>query len=131
PQWLTRPAVFAHAVTIMVWIGALLPLASALRRDGDAGRLALGRFSRLIPLCVGLLALAGIVLAVIQVGTPAALLSTAYGNVLLAKIALLLLLAVLVAVNRWVLTESASKGEAKAVRRLCRSIMVESLIVLA
>ena len=131
PQWLTRPAVFIHAVTIAMWVGALLPLASALRRDGDAGRMALGRFSRLIPLCVGLLAAAGVVLAVIQVGTPAALLSTAYGNVLLAKIALLVLLAALVAVNRWMLTGPAASGEARAVRRLCRAVAVESLIVLA
>ena len=70
-------------------------------------------------------------LAVIQVGKPAALLSTAYGNVLLAKIALLLVLFALVAVNRWRLTGPAAKGEAKAVRRLCRAIAVESLIVLA
>lgn len=131
PQWLTRPAVFAHAVTIAVWVGALLPLACALRRDGEAARMALGRFSRLIPLCVGLLALAGIVLAVIQVGTPTALLSTAYGNVLLAKIALLLLLAVLVAVNRWMLTDPAARGDAGAVRRLGRAVIIESLIVLA
>lgn len=131
PQWLMRPAVFVHALTIAIWIGALLPLASALRRDGEAGRKALGRFSRLIPLCVGLLVLAGVVLAVVQVGKPAALLSTAYGNVLLAKIALLFLLFALVAVNRWRLRGPAAKGEAKAVRRLCRAIAVESLIVLA
>lgn len=131
PQWLTRPAVFVHAVTIAIWVGALLPLASALRRDGDAGGHALGRFSRLIPLCVALLALAGLLLAAIQVRDPAALLSTAYGNVLLAKIGLLAVLFGLVAVNRWKLTGPAAQGDRKAVRRLFRAIVVEALIVVA
>ncbi|MCV3739177.1 copper resistance protein CopC [Rhizobium sp. TRM96647] len=131
PQWLTRPAVLVHALTIAIWVGALLPLASALRCDKDAGRRALDRFSRLIPLCVALLILAGLLLAVIQVREPAALLSTAYGNVLLAKTGLLAVLFGLVAVNRWMLTGPAARGERKAVRRLFRAVVVETLIVVA
>lgn len=131
PQWLMRPAVFFHAVTIAIWIGALVPLAFALRRDADAGRAGLDRFSRLIPLAVGVLAVAGVLLAVIQVEHPAALLSTAYGNVLLAKLALLLVLFVLVAVNRWALTGPAHAGAAQARNRLVRVIAIESIVMLA
>ncbi len=131
PQWLTRPAVFVHAITIAIWIGALLPLAAALRGDPDVGRQALGRFFRLIPLCVGLLVLAGLLLAAIQVRDPAALLSTAYGKVLLAKGALLAVLFGVVALNRWILTGPAAEGDCKAVRRLRKSIAVEILIVVA
>ncbi|WP_411034858.1 copper resistance CopC/CopD family protein [Shinella sp. BYT-45] len=131
PQWLTRPAVFLHALTIAIWIGALLPLAFALRSEAESGREALGRFSRIIPLGVAVLVAAGTVLAVVQVREPSALFSTDYGNVLLAKLALLLVLFGLVAVNRWLLTRPAENGEAGAAKRLVRAIAVETLIVLA
>lgn len=131
PQALMRPAVFVHALAIAVWIGALLPLAHALRRGGDAGRQALGRFSRLIPACVTALVLAGLLLAFVQVGEFGVLFSTAYGNVLLVKTALLAALFVLVAVNRWVFTRPAALGDHVAARRLGRAVVVETMIVLA
>ena len=90
PQWLMRPAVFIHTTGVAVWAGALLPLAFLLLgRDDGHGAAALARFSRVIPYAVVPLVAAGIVLAVIQVGTPEALVNTAYGLVLLAKGALL------------------------------------------
>lgn len=131
PQWLMQPAVFVHAITIEVWIGALLPLAYALRRGGDAGLQALGRFSRLIPVCVAVLTVAGLLLAVVQVQQFGALFSTAYGNVLLVKLALLAVLFALVALNRWVFTRPAVGGDRGAARRLGRAIIVETMIVLA
>lgn len=131
PQLLMRPAVFVHVVAIAVWIGSLLPLACALRRGGDAGRQALGRFSRLIPLCVVALIAAGLLLAVVQVRAFDALFSTAYGNVLLVKTALLAALFLLVAFNRWMLTGPAERGEQGAARRLVRAVVVETMIVLA
>lgn len=131
PRWLMQPAVFVHAMTIAVWIGALLPLAYALRRGNDAGRQALGRFSRLIPFCVGALTIAGLLLAVVQVQAFGALFSTAYGNVLLAKTALLAALFILVAINRWVFTRPAEHGAPGAARRLGRAVAVEAMIVLA
>ena len=33
PQWLTRPAVFLHAVGVAYWVGALLPLLAMLHRQ--------------------------------------------------------------------------------------------------
>lgn len=131
PQWLMRPAVFVHAATIAVWVGALAPLAFALRHGGEAGRAALRRFSRLIPACVAALAAAGLLLAVVQVREFGALFSTAYGNVLLAKLALLAALLLLVAVNRWVFTRPAAEGDRTATRRLCRAVVVETVLVLA
>lgn len=130
PHWLTRPAVFTHALAIAVWIGALAPLAFALRAGGEAGRRALGRFARLIPACVAALTLAGLLLAAVQVERPGALVSTAYGRVLLVKLALLAALFLLAAVNRWRLTGPAEREEDGAARRLARAIAVESVIVL-
>ncbi|WP_245446097.1 copper resistance CopC/CopD family protein [Metarhizobium album] len=131
PQWLTRPSVFLHAATIAIWIGALLPLAKAVRDGGTGAEEALRRFSLFIPYAVAVLVVAGLVLAVIQVEHPAALVETAYGNVLLVKAGLLLVLFALVAVNRWLLTKPALAGETTAVRRLLRAIVVETVLVLA
>lgn len=131
PQLLMRAAVFLHALTIAVWVGALVPLVHALRHDAEAGRAALARFSRLIPVAVGILVIAGIVLAIVQVEKPAALLDTAYGNVLLAKLVLILVLFLVVAFNRWALTEPAQAGNGRARHRLARVVVLETMLVLA
>lgn len=131
PQWLMRPMVFLHGAGIMVWAGALVPLGSALaRRDTDATAFLL-RFSRIIPVVLTVLVCAGVVLAVVQVGTPAALIDTAYGRLLLIKLALLAVLFGLAAFNRWKLTARVAAGEPTARKRLLRSIVAETLIVLA
>jgi copper transport protein len=131
PQWLTRPAVFLHVVAIAFWIGALLPLGLLLREGGPSATAALARFSRAIPFAVAPLVVAGIVLAVIQVGEPAALWTTAYGRVLLAKLALLVALFGLAAINRWRLTGAAAAGEAWARKRLVRATAVELVLAVA
>lgn len=130
PQWLMRPAVFLHVVAIAAWIGALAPLGLALRGHQPGALEALRRFSRAIPPIVALLILAGIVLAAVQVQQPAALLDTAYGQVFLIKLALLVGLFLLAAANRWFLTAPTEAGDASAMRRLVRSIATETLIVL-
>jgi len=129
PQWLTRPAVFLHSTAAMFWLGALLPLAILLRRG--EGTVALTRFSRTIPLAIGPLVAAGIVLAVVQVERPSLLLTTAYGGVLLAKLALVAVLFLLAAVNRWRLTGPAERGDLSAVRRLATAIAIEAALAVA
>lgn len=130
PQWLTRPSVFLHAATIAFWIGALVPLGLSLRSGRPIGANALRRFSSLIPYAVCALAASGIALAVIQVEEPRALLDTAYGKLFLAKLALVSILLLVAAVNRWRLTAPAATGEPRAIRSLARSIAVETLVVL-
>lgn len=131
PQWLTRPMVFLHGVGIALWAGALIPLGLALKGQSAGATPFLRRFSWAILPVVAVLAAAGIVLAVIQVQTPAALVETAYGRLLLIKLGLLVFLFTLAAVNRWKLTASAEAGSTEVQRRLVRSIGVETLIVLA
>lgn len=130
PQWVMRPAVFLHATTIIVWVGALTPLGLALRNRRPGAKPALVRFSRAIPAIIALLILAGIVLAVVQVQRPGALLDTAYGQVFLIKLALLVGLFLLAATNRWFLTAPTEAGDISATHRLVRSIAAETLIVL-
>ena len=130
PQWLMRPAVFLHAVSIGAWVGALAPLGLALRRNEPGATEALSRFSKAIPAIVAVLVLAGAALSVVQVERPAALLDTAYGQVFLTKLALLAGLFLLAAANRWFLTPSVAAGAPSASSRLARSIAVETLLVL-
>ncbi|TPM26396.1 copper resistance protein CopC [Mesorhizobium sp. B2-3-5] len=131
PQWLTRPLVFVHGAGIAFWAGALVPLGLALKRQTVGAVAFLCRFSWTILPVVAVLATAGVVLAIIQVQTPPALIGTAYGRLLLVKLALLVFLFTLAAVNRWKLTASAEAGSTEVQRRLTRSIGVELLIVLA
>ena len=131
PQWATRPAVFLHATAIALWIGALVPLADALRPGNALGSLALTRFSRLIVYPLAVLVVAGLVLAAIQLGSPSALLTADYGRVLALKLALVAIVLLLAAFNRWRLTGAVARGEADAARRLRRSIAVETLVLLA
>ncbi|WP_421760616.1 copper resistance CopC/CopD family protein [Devosia sp.] len=128
PQWLTRPAVFVHAVGIATWAGALLPLFAALHGPvPDVA--ALRRFSRWIPVALLPLIVAGAVLAVIQVGRPSALIETAYGQVLLAKLVLLAGVFALAVYNRLRLTGPVLAGDAVATRRLVRTIAVEAVLI--
>ncbi len=128
PQWLTRPMVFLHGVTIAFWAGALVPLGLAMWRKAPMAGAFLRRFSRSVLPVFALLVGAGVVLAVIQVEKPSALIDTAYGQLLVAKLALLSILFTLAAFNRWRLTAPAERGDASASARLVRSICVEILL---
>ncbi|TGS19364.1 copper resistance protein CopC [Mesorhizobium sp. M2E.F.Ca.ET.209.01.1.1] len=131
PQWLTRPLVFLHGTAIAFWAGSLAPLGLALRREPAEAKVFLRRFSRAILPVVIVLAASGIVLAIIQMQEPAALINTSYGRLLLLKLALLLFVFTLAAVNRWTLTAPAQAGDTEVQRRLVRSIGIEVVIVLA
>lgn len=130
PQLLMRPAVFLHAATITLWIGALVPLGLALRANSAEAIPALKRFSAFIPYAVTALVAAGMALTMIQVQDPAALLTTNYGRLLVAKLTLLVILFALAAYNRYRLTRPAEQGEDSARRSLVRSIVMETMLVL-
>jgi copper transport protein len=128
PEALMRGAVFVHATAAAFWIGALAPLLLGLRRDSPTDRRSLQRFSDAAPYAIGLLALAGVVLAVRQTESVAALWETDYGLVLSAKLALVAALFVLAAGNRWRWTGAALAGDADGYRKLRRSIGAELVL---
>jgi copper transport protein len=130
PQWLTRPAVFVHALVVAFWIGALIPLAVLLRGPAESAVGPLRRFSAVIPPLLLLLLVGGAVLAEVQVGTPGALLSTNYGRVFIAKMVFVAALLALAAFNRWGLTGSVLADATAARRHLARSISIELGLVL-
>jgi len=125
PHILTVPAIFLHGICIAFWIGSLLPLAVAVRA-GD--RLALDRFSRLIPLPLILLIASGIALAFVQLDRPDALWTTAYGWVLSGKIVIVLVLLALAALNRYALVPRLATSSG---RRLVTVITAEFALTVA
>ncbi|MGU3575400.1 copper resistance CopC/CopD family protein [Brucellaceae bacterium C25G] len=130
PQWLTRPSVFIHAITITLWVGALLPLCTALYRNTSDLTTGLHRFSNFIPYALLLLVIAGITLTIIQVQKPSALFNTAYGQLLLTKLAILVFLFLLAAYNRWKLTEPVMKSDRSSSSKLARAILIETLLLI-
>jgi copper transport protein len=131
PQWLTRPAVFLHGTAVAFWTGALAPLAMLFLSRADDRTAALRRFSSLVPFAVAITALAGVTLGVVQVEQPAALLSTAYGQILSLKLVLVALLLVIAARNRWRLTRPALAGDGPAERGFGRAVLAETLLAVA
>ena len=82
-----------HVAAMSVWLGGLAGLTTGLlRTDTPPDQLAggLARFSRLAFGAVAALVVSGIVQTVREVATPTALTSTAYGRILMVKLAFVL-----------------------------------------
>jgi copper transport protein len=130
PEALTRPAIFLHGLGVTVWIGALAPLVALMSKSTTTLLPVVSRFSRLAALAVGVLALTGLALAIVQLENPAALVDTRYGLILSIKLALVTGLLALAALNRFRLTPDLAKDE-KAAPALKRSILLECAIAFA
>jgi copper transport protein len=130
PQGLTGPAVAIHGVGIALWIGSLLPLAAAMKRDGDHALSTLHRFSRTIPIVLAAILLSGGFLAIVQVEHVEALRSTDYGRVLVAKLAVVAALLTIAAWNRFALTFQINQGEIEARLGLIRTIAAELMLMM-
>ncbi|WP_027550656.1 CopD family protein [Bradyrhizobium sp. Cp5.3] len=130
PEMLTRPAMFLHGLGVAYWIGALAPLAALASNPTAATLPILNRFSRIAVPVVAVLALTGLALAIIQLENLAALVETRYGLLLSIKLALVLVLLALAALNRFRLTPAIA-GDHKAAPALKRSILLECGIALS
>jgi copper transport protein len=128
PQWLTRPTVFLHGVGVAFWVGALAPLAAMAWQPAGGLLPALHRFSRLAVPVVGGLVLTGLTLAIIQLQSFSALIETKYGLILSIKLALVVVLLGLAALNRLRLTPRLAL-DPQHTRPLVRSILLECLVV--
>ena len=131
PEWLTRPAVFLHAVGVAYWIGALFPLAVIVRKAPSDALPIVRRFSSGALVAVAMLSLAGIVLAAIQVEAFANLTETDYGRVLIAKTLLVMLLLALAALNRLWLTPGLATPSKASGTWLVRSVGAEIVLCVA
>ena len=129
PQWLMRPTVFTHGVAAAFWVGALIPLAMVIWRKRGGSLPIVRRFSALAVPAVGMMVLAGCVLAIVQIGSAAALTASPYGRVFLGKMAAVALLLALAALNRFRLTPAL--GTPGGSRILVRSIAAEIILATA
>jgi copper resistance protein D len=127
-----------HLIAAAAWVGALPPLIVLFAAAGtdDASlamaRTATERFSILGIASVGTLLATGIVNTFYLVGSVPALYGTAYGRLLLVKIALFLAMVAIAAVNRFLLTPQLVQhaniaASHDALRRLRRHAAIEAL----
>ncbi|NJP99178.1 hypothetical protein HCK00_01030 [Streptomyces sp. PLAI1-29] len=96
PQpWLAIPLDVLHLLAVACWLGGLSALLLTLRREPAVAGAAVRRFSTLALGSVVVLAATGLYLSWRQVGSWDALVSTAYGRLLLVKVGLVALLLVI------------------------------------
>ncbi|WP_299684148.1 CopD family protein [uncultured Tateyamaria sp.] len=132
PQVILGALVTLHILCLAFWIGGLAPLAQAARSEPPirAGALA-HEFGGRALWSVGLLVLAGgITLALFGAASPAAL-STPYGQMFAAKIALFVGVLSLAAINKLSLTPALLADMPQAGVRLRRSITLEAVLITA
>lgn len=96
------PVQLIHVVAVGLWLGGLLGLLVNLRGEPDetTARLA-SRFSRMATIGIAVVAASGLLRAIAEVGTIDHLVSTDFGKLVIAKTALLGVLALLGAVNHF------------------------------
>jgi copper transport protein len=129
PQLLTRPAIFVHGVGVAFWLGALAPLVAMLWSRKGAALPMVHRFSNVAVPAVVILAATGLALAIIQLESFGALVTTTYGNILSIKLALVAVLLGLAALNRFRLTPALARDD-NAARPLSRSILFECVVAI-
>jgi putative copper resistance protein D len=93
----------AHQLAVAVWVGGLAHLmlyaGRAAREPDPRDAVVARRFSSLALGSVGVLVASGLALTIAYVGEPAAMVGTAYGVMILSKVALLLVILGVAAVN--------------------------------
>lgn len=129
PAALSTLAVAVHGVALVWWMGLLLPLLGDLRHPEALQRLR--RFSGPAVPLVALLVLSGVWLSWAQSGgDPMRLPETAWGRILLAKLALVAGLLGLALLNRLNLTPLLARGRAAPLARAIRAEILLGLGVL-
>ena len=123
----------AHFGGIGLWFGGLAGIVAIRKffRDPEAAplaRIVLGRFSRMAAYAVALVLGGGIVLSLLLVGTLEALVGTAYGWVVLGKIALFAPMVALGAYNRYRLIPETAEPDkpVEAVQRIVGNVRFEA-----
>lgn len=130
-----------HLIAAGLWLGGLWPLGAVIvgslkdklePRGNIASVEVLRRFSGVGTWTVAVLVGTGVVNSYFLVGSPFALISSTYGQLLTAKIALFLLMALLASINRFLITPklSAAAGQSTGawLRRLRLHVAAEQTL---
>ncbi|MFE9202096.1 copper resistance CopC/CopD family protein [Micromonospora sp. NPDC007230] len=121
-----------HLGSMAVWLGGLVMLAVFLLRRADERELdaILPIWSRWAALAVAALLLAGTVQGLIEVATPQALFDTTYGQLLLAKIGLFVLVIGVAAYSRSLVRRRTAAGRPGSMRRAVVAELAITAVVL-
>jgi copper transport protein len=119
-----------HVLVVGIWFGALWLLyrGISLDRAGIVNDMLM-RFSTRAVWMVSLLLFTAVFLAIYQLGNVVNLFSSEYGNWLMIKIILVLLVLALAAVNKWKLTPALQEQNGAPRRNLSRSIVSEGILM--
>lgn len=137
PRWPLVLSQSVHVGAAAVWFGGGVVLALEIvrqRREGDPGCSAetVARFSTLAGAALALVAVSGLVLARSQLASLGALVSTAYGRALSAKLALVAVVVAIGTYNHLRLVPAVVRDDdAVAWRRLGRTAAVEGAVIAA
>lgn len=114
PRWLAAPLLTLHAMLAAFWIGSLIPLLDGLERKKETKQLV-ARFSTMATVAVPILIFCGVGLVFRHVTNIEDVTGSRYGTLLLVKLALVLVLLAMAAVNKWVLTPRLPRTSAALV----------------
>jgi putative copper resistance protein D len=120
-------ALFLHLLFAALWIGILTPLkrlalsANTLAVAAEVGH----QFGKLASITVPVLIIVGLYMAYFLVGSWTALFTTAYGQALLIKVAVVAVLLGLAAVNKLRIIPGLQRGDANSAEHLVKAITWE------
>ncbi len=141
-RFVLAPLLALHLLIVAFWFGALVPLAQVTRTETpSAAAQIVRRFSALASVLVPLIGVAGITMGAL-LAKSFSVLHKPYGELLLVKLTVFMVLLVLAAFNKWKLapalpsdvdmTDAAAAGAAGAgTAALRRSIAAEYLLIVA
>ena len=121
-------AIAAHTLAAALWCGTLAALVLTVEHRGQWARV-LPRFSQLSLGCVVVLLAGGVAGAVVALGSPAQLISTGYGRLMSAKVAVMAVLVVMAWRNRTMWVPAARSHRTTAV--VSRSRALTELAIMA
>lgn len=144
PAWLMLTADLGHLLAASFWVGGVFGLVREVRRVREPVRQpdpaalralvrTVARFSGFAPVSVVLLAASGLAMGVLIVGSPDALVGSAYGRTLLLKLGIVAAVVAVAAWNRFVLLPRLA-GESADRRRptmLARALRIEAALLIA
>lgn len=129
PRGLAQAALALHVLGAAFWAGSLVALALLLMGSPRQAVLrGLQRFSGLALIAIPMFALAGVVLAVLELDSPD-LWGTSYGRWILVKVCLLMTLLVVATANRWRWMPLVLAGDAVALGTLRRNVTIEIVLI--
>jgi putative copper export protein len=128
-RWILAVLLISHVMAVTFWFGALVPLHIVNQRESAASAVRLiDSFSRLATRLVPCLFVAGLAMSAALLPSLASL-GTAYGALLLTKIAGFAILMMLASLNKWRLAPLIGTGDADARRAFRRSVLAEWLLI--